>query len=145
LQRVVVAERLLDGVQRPVGSGQAFYGHDVAAIGLYGEHRAGFDAVPVEMNGARAAVAGVAAHHRPALAEPVTEVVHEQKPRLHLVGISRSIDGDSDAHRPTLLWLVATNGRNGETGSAPVVIRRGGSRRVAAAASRGCVRRATDR
>src|SRR5262249_17753632 len=78
LQRVVVAERLLDGVQRPVGWGQAFYGHDVAAIGLYGEHRAGFDAVPVEMNGARAAVAGVAAHPRPDLAEPVTEVVHEQ-------------------------------------------------------------------
>ena len=98
LQRMVVAERFLDGVQLPV-PGQAFDGEDVAAVGLHGEHRAGLDAVAVQVNGARAAVAGVAADHGADLAEPVTQVVHEEQPRLHLVRISRSIDGDSDAHR----------------------------------------------
>src|SRR5258707_225614 len=41
--------------------------------------------------------------------------MHEEKPRLHVVGISRSIDGEGDAHRHTLLWLAAENARNGET------------------------------
>ena len=79
--------------------GQALDGEDVAAVGLHGEHRAGLDAVAVQVNGARTAVAGVAADHGADLAEPVTQVVHEEQPRLHLVRICRSVDGDSDAHR----------------------------------------------
>ena len=102
LQRVVVPERFLDGMQRPVPR-QALDRENVAAVGLHGEHGAGFHAVAVQVNGARTAVAGVAADHGADLAEPVTQVVHEEQPRLHVVGVSRSIHGDSDAHRPTLL------------------------------------------
>ena len=51
---------------------------NVAAVGLHGEHGAGLHAVAVQVNGARAAVAGVAADHGADLAEPVTQVVHEQ-------------------------------------------------------------------
>ena len=119
LQRVIVSERFLDGMQFPAVTRQAFDGDDVAAVGLHGQHRTGLDAVAVEVNGARTAVAGVAADHGSDLAEAVTQVVHEEQPRFHVVGISCSIDGDSDAHSPTLLWLAAQNARNGETDSAP--------------------------
>jgi hypothetical protein len=43
--------------------------------------------------------------------------MHEEKPRLHVVAISRSIDGDRDAHRPTLLSLAAEKARIGENDS----------------------------
>jgi hypothetical protein len=74
---MVVTERLLNGVQRAVVSRKALDGQDVAAVGLHGEHRAGLDAETVEVHGARAAVAGVAADHGSDLAEPVSKVVHE--------------------------------------------------------------------
>jgi hypothetical protein len=70
LQGVVVAERLLHGVQGAV-PGQSLDGEDVGAVGLHGEHRAGLDAVTVQVNGARPAVAGVAADDGADLAEPV--------------------------------------------------------------------------
>ena len=72
---------------RTPSSRQALDGGDVAAVGLDGEHGAALDALPVEVDGAGAAVAGVAADDRADLAELLAQVVDEQRSRLDLVGV----------------------------------------------------------
>ena len=50
----------------------------------------------VEVDGARAAVAGVAADHGAGLAELFAQVLHEQHPGLDVVGDDGPVDGEVD-------------------------------------------------
>ena len=79
---------------RPPASGAAWHRwraldrRHLVPVGLDGEQLAGLHTAAVEVHRARTAVAGVAAHHGPDLAEPISEVLHEQRARLDVVGIS---------------------------------------------------------
>ena len=68
----------------------------LVAVGLDGEHRARLHAAPVEVDGARTAVGGVAADERPRLAELVAEVLDEEGSGFDVVGAGHSVDGDGD-------------------------------------------------
>jgi hypothetical protein len=57
----MLAKGLLNDVQRSIRVGDALDSGDLGAIGLDGEHHAGFDRLAVEIDGAGAAMAGVAA------------------------------------------------------------------------------------
>ena len=68
---------------------------DLAAVGLDGEHRARLGALAVDVDGAGAAVARVAADVGAGQAEDVAQEVDEQEPRLD-VGLARlAVDGDA--------------------------------------------------
>jgi len=109
LERVVVVERLLDGVQRPV-TGEALDGGHLAAVGLHGEHRARLHALPVEVHRACTAVAGVASHDGAGLAEALPQVVDEQRAGLDIVGVVHAVDGDPypvvDQKSGHIVWIV---------------------------------------
>jgi len=62
LQRMVLRECALHRME-PTGA-EAFDRHHVPAVGLHGEDGAALDRLPVQVDGARAAGAGVAAHVR---------------------------------------------------------------------------------
>ena len=69
---------------------------DLGAVGLDGEHRARLGAAPVDVDGARAAVAGVAAGVGAGEPERVAQEVDEEEARLD-VGLARlAVDGDRD-------------------------------------------------
>src|SRR5689334_7444836 len=95
LQPVLLPEALLQRVQL-AGGGQALDGADLHSVGLYGQHRAGFDRAPVHQHGAGAAVGGVAAHVGPGQAEPAADQVGQQKPRLHLGDLLLAVDCELD-------------------------------------------------
>ena len=84
LQGVMFAEHLLHRVQRAIGGGQAFNGGDFGAIGLHGQHGAGFHRIAVNMHHAGAALAGVATHMGAGQAELVTQQFHQKRARFHL-------------------------------------------------------------
>ena len=81
---MLVPERLLHGVQIAVG-GEAFDGDEFAAIGLDGEHGAGFDGLAVERDGAGAADGGFAADMRSGESGHFAQVMDEQESRLDFV------------------------------------------------------------
>src|SRR5580704_2600334 len=64
LQAVMLAERLLHGMQRAVRGRQALDGEDVGAVELPGEHGAGLDRLAVDVDHAGAALRRVAADMR---------------------------------------------------------------------------------
>ena len=76
-------EGLLERGQLAV-AGQPLDRPDLRAVGLDGEHHAALHRLAVEMNGARAAVPGVAADMGAGQPEVVADEVHEQAPRRHL-------------------------------------------------------------
>ena len=103
LQGVALVERLLHRVQLPV-AGEALDGGDLAAVGLDGEHRARLHALPVEVDGAGAAVAGVAPDDGSGLPEPFPQVVDQEHAGFDLVDVVDAVDGDPDlCHEPFLL------------------------------------------
>ena len=70
---------------------------------------AGLHAPAVEVDGAGAAVAGVAADDRAGLAERCAQVVDEQHPGFDVVGVGHSVDGDVDAgHAASTSWDATT-------------------------------------
>src|SRR5512135_2390708 len=98
LEAVLLAERLLHGVELPVRR-EALDRRDLRAVGLDREHRAGLDGLAVEEHGARSALARVAADVGPGQAQRLPEVVDEEQPRLDLVAAAGAVDGDR--HRKT--------------------------------------------
>ena len=72
-----------------------------AAVDLDGEQHAALHRLPVELHGARAAVAGVAADVRAGQVEVVAEEVHEQAARLDLALVARAVDVDRDVRLVT--------------------------------------------
>ena len=95
LQAVALAEGLLHGVQLTVLR-EPLDGGDLAAVGLDGEHVARLHAGAVEVHGARAAVAGVAADDGAGLAELLAQVLHEEHAGFDVVGDLVSVDGEAD-------------------------------------------------
>src|SRR5712691_2994871 len=95
LEPVLVPERLLQGMQRR-SLGQALDRRDLRPIALDGEDRAGLHTVAVELDGARPAVAGVAADMGPGEPRQIADVLHQQQARLDLVLVLGAIDGDSN-------------------------------------------------
>ena len=65
------------------------------AVRLDGEHRAGLGALAVDVDGARAAVAGVAADVRAGQPEDVAQQVDEQEARLDVGLAGLAVDGDA--------------------------------------------------
>ena len=61
LQAVMLAKRLLHRMQRAVRIGDALDRGDLGTIGLADEHRAGLHRLAVQIDGAGAAMAGIAA------------------------------------------------------------------------------------
>jgi len=103
LEPVVVAERFLHRVQRAV-LGQALDGRDAAAFGLGGQYRARLDGAAVDVDDARAALAGVAADVGAGQAEMIAQIVNEQGPFLDRGGnglaVHRHRDGDGHRNPP---------------------------------------------
>src|SRR5664279_3801705 len=101
LQTVLLPERVLDGVQATLGS-HALDRDDDATVGLDGQDGARFDCVPVQPDGARAALAGVAAHVGPGQAQVLADGMDQD-----LSGLERELMGDSVDRQPDLLSHLA--------------------------------------
>src|SRR5262249_45515495 len=71
LQPLTFLERRLHRMHRAIRSGETFNRHDLGAIRLCGQDRAGLDGVAVEMDRACAALPGVAADVSPREAQVV--------------------------------------------------------------------------
>jgi hypothetical protein len=92
---VALVERLLHRVENAV-LGETLDGGHRLPVGLHREHVARLDAATVEVDGAGTAVAGVAPDDGPGLPEPFAEVVDEKHAWFDVVGVARSVDGDTD-------------------------------------------------
>ena len=77
----------------PVRFGQTFDGDDGAALGLHGQHVAAFDRRAVHVDGAGAALRGVAATVGAGEAQRVAQEVREQCARLNLGADGFTVDG----------------------------------------------------
>src|SRR5215469_7629409 len=82
LQAVHHAKAFLQRRQRAVGIGHAFDGGDLAAIGLHGEHGAGFHRHAVDIDGAGTAMGGLAADMGAGHLQILADEMHEQRARL---------------------------------------------------------------
>ena len=90
---------------------QTFDGGDARAVGLSRQHGAGFDGLSVEMHGAAAALAGVAAEVRAGQAELLAQQVDEQGPVFALNGLGLAIDGEFDVHGDIRVFSVRGKAR----------------------------------
>ena len=91
-----------------VAVGEALDGQHLGAIGLDGQHRAGLDRPPVDVDGAGAALAGVAADVRPGQVEVLAQRLDQEASRLDVQLAGRPIDDERDvfAHGLNLLRRV---------------------------------------
>ncbi len=96
LQPMHQPKTFLDGGKRPVGVGDPFDGGDMGAIGLDREAHAALDRHVVHVDGAGAAMAGVAADMGSGEIELLAKEMNEQEARLD-VGFDRlAVDGEGD-------------------------------------------------
>ena len=86
LQAVLLRGTPLHRVQLAVRTGQALQRGDLAPVGLRGEHRAGLHRLAVEQHRAGPAGGGVAADVGRREPAHLAQEVHEQQPRLDVVG-----------------------------------------------------------
>src|SRR5215468_9377789 len=95
LQAVVLAERGLHRMEL-AAAGQALDGRDLGPVGLDREHRAGLDRLAVDVDGARAALTGIAADVRTGEPEVLAQRLDQQSGRRTLERMSLSIDLELD-------------------------------------------------
>jgi hypothetical protein len=96
LQAMHCPEAFLHGGQGPVGPGDPFDGGDAGAVGLNRETHAALDRHVVHVDGAGAAMAGVATDMRPGEIQLFAQKMDEQGARLD-VGLDRlAVDGEGD-------------------------------------------------
>src|SRR4029078_12475213 len=86
LQRIVLAERLLHRMQRPVRLGEPFGGGDVRTLYLPGEGRARLYRLAGDMDYAGAALRGVAAHMRSGEPQLLAQELHQKGARFDVTG-----------------------------------------------------------
>ena len=125
LERVVLVERLLERRQLTVG-GEPLDRRDLGALGLHREHHAALHRLAVDVDGAGAAVARVAADVRPGETEVVAEEVDEEPARRHLELDLLAVDLDRDGaarHRLGHYFLLRRRLQHGARRRRP---RRGG-------------------
>ncbi len=99
---MLIPERLLQRVQHSV-LGHALDRDEVLAFGLDGEHRAALDGLTVDQDRASPALARVTADVCACQVEDVSQVVHEQEPRLDLMLVPVAIDSGRDLVLHTIL------------------------------------------
>ena len=97
----MLVEGPLQRMELPV-AGHGLDGRHLPPVRLDREQRARLHGPPVEEHGAGSAGRGVASDVRPGEAQRLSQVVDEQLSRLHVVLVTRAIDGDGDlSHRPS--------------------------------------------
>ena len=92
LQAVVLLERRLHRMQRPVCLRHPLDGENVGALGLHGEERAGLDRPPVHVHGTGAALRSVAADVRTGEPQRLADERDEKRALLHLRGRRLAVD-----------------------------------------------------
>src|SRR5262249_39860268 len=97
LQPVALHEALLHRVELPVAR-QALDGGHRMAVGHHREDGAGLHRHLVQPYHADPAVGGVAAPVRAGQPEPVAQEVHQQQPRLDVLGVLPPVHGHRDLH-----------------------------------------------
>ena len=102
LERVALVEALLDGV-KPAVDLEVLHRADLVALAHGGQHRARLDRLAVHLDHAGAAVGGVAAPVGARQAEGLAQEVHEQLPRLDLLGSPLPVDHYRHLARSALL------------------------------------------
>src|SRR6202035_2353082 len=97
LQGVIVAERLLQGVELAVDGGERFHGADLAAFSLNRKRQAGARGDAVDQHGAGAADAVLAADMGAGGAKRLAEEIAEQHARLGFGGELAAVELERDA------------------------------------------------
>ena len=82
---------------------QAFDGHDGGAVGLQGQHGAGFDRFAVDVNNAGSALARVAADMGSGEAQLLSQEVHQKGAGFDLTARRLAVDGHCYAGHAALL------------------------------------------
>ena len=88
-------ERLLRRMQLAV-FGEAFDGHHVGTIGLHSKQGAGFDRTTIDMHGAGAALAGVAADMGAGQIQRVAQEIGEQHAIFNFAAAGLAVYGHFD-------------------------------------------------
>ena len=106
LETMLLPETLLERMHLTLG-GQAFDGCYFGTMALDGQDRARLDTLAVEVNYARATLAGITADVRSSQIELFAQVVNQQRPRLNIARVRFPIDSDGDrCHSLTSLLTV---------------------------------------
>ena len=100
LQAVLLPEGGLERVELVRAGGHALDGGDGGAVGLDGEHRARLHGAAVDVDGAGAALAGVAADVGAGQVEVLADGLDEQPSRLDVELPLRSVDREGDVFSP---------------------------------------------
>ena len=103
LQAMMLAKRLLHRMQRAIGLGQAFDGDDIGALCLHRQDVAAFHRATVQVNGAGAALTGVAADVSAGEAQVFADVVDQQRARLDFGADRLAVHAHRYLHE-SLLW-----------------------------------------
>src|SRR3954466_11296985 len=98
LQRMALVEGLLERMQLLRVARQALDGEHRAAAGLDRQHEARPHGLAVDLHGARAADAVLAADVRAGQARDVADEVRQQRARLDVAVVERAVDLDRDLH-----------------------------------------------
>jgi hypothetical protein len=108
LEPVHLVEGLLHRVQLALRRGDPLDRRHLAAVGLHGEDGAALHGLAVEVDGAGAAVAGVAADDGADLPQLLPQVVDEECPRFDVVHVGRPVDPHRNlGHESSSAALVA--------------------------------------
>ena len=106
---MVLSECLLHGVQLAV-AGDALDGSYLGAIGLCRQHGAGFHRAAIDVNQARAALAGIATHVGAGEPQLIPEQVDQQGSVFHFRRYRIAVQRHRDVYRhdyPPYLLVVA--------------------------------------
>ncbi len=93
----MLTEGGLHGMQR-AAVGHAFNGGDLLIFRLHGEQRTGFYWLAVQVHGACAALAGIAADVGAGEAQLFAQDVNQQRARLDVDRVRGSVDGERNLH-----------------------------------------------
>jgi hypothetical protein len=80
----MLPEHRLQGMKLAIVGCHPFDGRDRAAVRLPCKHRTGFDGITIDVNHARATLAGVATHMRSGQSKLVTEHIDQKGSSLHV-------------------------------------------------------------
>src|SRR6266542_5975769 len=123
LQAVLFPEAFLDRMQLAV-LGHALDGLHLRALALDGQERTGLHRQAVDVHGAGAALAGVAAHVGAGEPRELPDVVDEEEAGLDVVGILHAVDGHGDGcfHRMHLPKDCGDGDHAARTGNGVVIL-----------------------
>src|SRR5438477_6854587 len=107
---MTITERLLDRMQR-VARGEALDSHDLCPARLHCKHGARLDRTAVKMDGAAAALAGVAANMRSGEAELITQEVGQKRAVFDFAGARLAVNIEFYfCHDLNSVWVCRDDG-----------------------------------